>query len=130
MKKIYKSFTCLSLNVCLGNGNNVRVSFEKNSDGSSTYITENKDIQEGLESHYLFGNRFRIQGVIEDTISQKQSAKKTEEEKSTLREVLMSDLSAAKDYIAENFGVSRTMLRTKSAIVEHAMANGVVFVGI
>lgn len=114
----------------LSNGNSVHVSFNKNSDGSSTYITENKDIQEGLESHYLFGNRFRIQGVIEDTISQKQSAKKTEEEKSTLREVVVSDLSAAKDYIAENFGVSRTMLRSKASILEYAKANGIEFVGI
>lgn len=120
----------MSLNVSLSNGNSVHVSFNKNSDGSSTYITENEDIQNGLESHYLFGNRFRIQGIIEDPTPQKKSAPHPKEEQPQLREVLVSDLSAAKDYIAEKFGVSRTMLRTRTAIVEHAKAHGIVFTGI
>ena len=47
---------------------------------------------------------------------------------STLKQVTVSDLAAAKDYLADKFGISRTTLRSKKAIVEQAAANGIEFV--
>ena len=48
----------------------------------------------------------------------------------TLKQVIVSDLAAAKDYLADKFGISRTTLRSKKAIVEQAAANGIEFVGL
>lgn len=48
----------------------------------------------------------------------------------TLKQVTVSDLAAAKDYLADKFGISRTTLRSKKAIVEQAAANGIEFVGL
>ena len=50
------------------------------------------------------------------------------ETNSTLKQVSISDLAAAKDYLADKFGISRTTLRSKKAIVEQAAANGIEFV--
>lgn len=47
-----------------------------------------------------------------------------------LKQVTVSDLAAAKDYLADKFGISRTTLRSKKAIVEQAAANGIEFVGL
>lgn len=47
-----------------------------------------------------------------------------------LKQVTVSDLAAAKDYLADKFGISRTALRSKKAIVEQAAANGIEFVGL
>lgn len=48
----------------------------------------------------------------------------------TLKQVTVSDLAAAKDYLADKFGISRTTLRGKKAIVEQAAAKGIEFVGL
>lgn len=44
---------------------------------------------------------------------------------SELKQVQMTDLGAAKDYLAETFGISRNRLRSKKQIVEAAAANGI-----
>lgn len=44
--------------------------------------------------------------------------------------VKVSDLAAAKDYLADTFGISRTTLRSKKAIVASGEANGIVFEGL
>ena len=48
----------------------------------------------------------------------------------SLKKVTVSDLAAAKDYLADKFDISRTALRSKKAIVEQAAANGIEFVGL
>lgn len=42
----------------------------------------------------------------------------------------VSDLSAAKDYLADTFGISRTAMRSMKAITEQAAANGIEFEGL
>lgn len=44
--------------------------------------------------------------------------------------VKVTDLQDAKDYLAEKFGISRTLLRSKEAIMAKAKANGLEFEGI
>lgn len=48
----------------------------------------------------------------------------------TVKQKHVTDLEDAKNYLADNFGVSRTKIRSKKAIVEVAEANGIMFVGI
>ena len=52
------------------------------------------------------------------------------ENETTLKKVTISDLAAAKDYLADKFDISRTALRSKKAIVEQAAAHGIEFVGL
>ena len=48
----------------------------------------------------------------------------------TLKKVKVSDLAAAKDYLADTFGISRTALRSMKAITEQAAAHGIEFEGL
>lgn len=48
----------------------------------------------------------------------------------TGKQIHVTNLEDAKNYLADNLGVSRTKLRSKKAILEVAEANGIVFVGI
>nr|DAQ66398.1 MAG TPA: hypothetical protein [Caudoviricetes sp.] len=47
-----------------------------------------------------------------------------------LKTIVVSDPDAAKAYLAEHFGLSRTKIKTLKAIKEAATANGIVFEGI
>lgn len=132
MRKIYKSGTCLSLNVSLGGGKNARVSFNCHSDGSSSFITDDALLQKGLESHYMFGSMFRLEDAVDlsERCVQLSESEVDDAESPSMLEVSVTDLSDAKNYLAEHFGVSRTQLRSRSSIVEHGAIHGVVFTGI
>lgn len=47
-----------------------------------------------------------------------------------LKKIIVSDPDAAKAYLAEHFGYSRTKIKTLKAIKDAAAANGIVFEGI
>lgn len=53
-----------------------------------------------------------------------------EAENDGLKTIVVSDPDAAKAYLAEHFGYSRTKIKTLKAIKEAAAANGIVFEGI
>lgn len=53
-----------------------------------------------------------------------------EDENSGLKTIVISDPDAAKAYLAEHFGYSRTKIKSLKAIKEAAAANGIVFEGI
>ena len=52
---------------------------------------------------------------------------KDQEEETKLREVSVSDLDAAKDYLAENFDVVRTKLKSEDIINATALSYGILF---
>lgn len=135
MKKTYKANTHISLNVVLSTKKNMHITFVPLSNGSSTFTTDNEEIINAIEHHYRFGKMFRLESVVDD--SEERSVKSEEEaisaeatEESDLKQVTVSDLAAAKDYLADKCGVSRTVMRSKSAILEQAKAHGIEFVGI
>ena len=53
-----------------------------------------------------------------------------EAEDNGLKTIVVSDPDAAKAYLAEHFGISRTKIKSLKAIKEAAAANGIVFEGI
>ena len=150
MIKTYKANTNVSINVVLPSKKNLHISFVPLSNGSSTFTTDNEEIMNAIECHYNFGKLFRLHSVQGE--SKKKATKAVEmpakkEEKAEdkpadntstegadtdteLKQVTLSDLAAAKDYLADKFGISRTTLRSKKAIVEQAAANGIEFVGL
>lgn len=146
--KTYKSRTCIAINVVLASKKNRHISFEPCTDGSSTFTTTSSDIQEAIEKHYNYNKLFFLESSIVEKEDEKKSEKTTEtgdgvdeptgddEAKDTkptgddVKKVEISDIEAAKDYLADTFGISRTLLRSKKAIMEQAEAHNIEFVGL
>lgn len=133
MRKIYKSKTNISINVVLPNKSNKHVAFMPMSDGSSVFTTDSEEVQRAIEGHYKYGKLFKLASV-EDTATQAESAtvaSEAESERTAVAQVVkISDLASARDYLAERFGISRTIMRSEKAIKEQAVAHGIEFEGI
>lgn len=134
MIKTYKASTNVSINVVLSSKKNLHVSFVPLSNGSSTFTTDNEELIRAIESHYNFGKLFRLWSATDKNVKKQEEGPANEESdaeeeqtEDTLKEVTVSDLSAAKDYLADKLGISRTALRSKKAIDEQAAANGIKF---
>lgn len=134
-KKKYRANSCVSISVLLESGTYRRVVFNAMSNGTSEFATSDEELQKSIEKHQSFNKLFRI-------VDCKQTCKKTkndkgkndsaneQEEKNDLREVHVTDMAAAKDYLAENYGVVRTSMRSVKAIKEEANKHGITFDGI
>lgn len=127
MTKHYKSDVQISVNIILDSGKNKHIPFIPLSNGSSVYSTDDTDIQSALERHYRFGKLFKLDKVEEPA---KAVEVPTESQEATIRTVSVSDIGEAKDYLAENFGLNRTSLRSEKSILAAAAANGIHFDGI
>lgn len=132
MLKKYIAKTNVSVNVVLESGINKRISFDGVTGGGSVYYTNDADVQSALERHYKFGRLFRVE-VVEDAAQADVNAGRPDESEdgdvlTPLTRVEVSDPAAAKDYLAANFGVNRTKLKSLKAINEAAAAHGVEFV--
>lgn len=154
MIKTYKANTNVSINVVLPSKKNLHISFTPLSNGSSLFTTDNEDMMRAIEKHYNFGNLFRLHSMqdesekinakTEENLQDKeiptvdnqvtgedsQDGETTDGNDPTLKKVKVSDLSAAKDYLADTFGISRTAMRSMKAITEQAAANGIEFEGL
>lgn len=128
MTKTYKSGSDISINVILSDNKNLHISFTPSSDGTSTYTTKDASVQAAIEKHYRFGKLFRLARVEDERKPKEKPVQAAPVKKN--EEISVPDLSVAKDILADRFGISRTLLRTKDAIMEHAAAHGVVFTGI
>lgn len=130
MKKLYKSRSSISVNVVLRSKKSLHISFTAQSDGSSVYATDNEEEQYALEHHYKYGKLFRLVSTEDDTanaangVNEPDDADKENEE---IRRVKISDIAAAKDFLADTFGLSRTSLRSEKAIMEAAKAHNIEF---
>lgn len=160
MLKKYQSKSSISLSVLMGTGKSVHVSFDSVTGGGSVFYTEDEELQAALAKHPKFGRLFKevavatvttakpavkatvkveqpaaeeeVEDEVEDNDETTEEAENeaTEEEASNLKQIHVTDLEDAKNYLADNYGVSRTKIRSKKAIVEVAEANGIEFVGI
>ena len=133
MKKHYKSKTAISINVVLKSKKSMHIAFTAQSDGSSVYTTDNPDVQYALEHHYKYGKLFKLVSTeSEEDIKARQEAEKAaaNEKKDEIRKVSVSDLAAAKDFLADTFGISRTSLRSEKSIMEAAKAHNIEFEGL
>ena len=133
LTKKYRANTNISINVVLPSKKNLHISFIPLSDGSSVFITDNKDIQNAIENNHNYGKLFRL---VESYDKANQAAAKPDneidstDEVNTVTEIKVSDISAAKDFLADKFGVSRTALRSTKVILDKAEELGITFIGI
>ena len=155
--KVYKSSTCIAINVVLASKKNRHISFEPCTDGSSSFTTSSPELQEAIEKHYNYKKLFRLESCNEtkdaeekksaddgdsvndekaeekDIVAKEGDADETTDDETTddnVTKVNVSDIEAAKDYLADTFGISRTSLRSKTAIMEKAQAHNIEFVGL
>ncbi len=128
MIKKYLSYTNLSINVVLPNNRNVRISFTPHSNGDSSFVTNDDLLQECIEKHHSFGKLFRLVEEKEDR--SESSTSNVVEEEPEVKTVHVTDFAIARDYIADNYGVSRTSLRSMKSILDFAEAHGIVFEGL
>lgn len=93
------------------------------------YRTSNPILQNVIESSQYFKSG-KIH-LVKQIILEKDKAQQAEEVATTqLQKVEVPSLEDAKEYLAENFGVSRLKLKNRQAIVNHAKENKVEFIGI
>lgn len=148
MKK-YIAKTNVSINVILPSGANRHIAFSALTGGGSVYYTDDPDVIQAIERHYKFGTLFRIDPRYEAE-KQPDANPATEEpeagqspaeedggddtaedgEDTDIKKVVVSDPDSAKAYLAEQFGYSRTKIKTIKAIKEAAASHGIVFEGI
>ena len=107
------------------------------------YTTDDRMIQAVIENspYYKKGKivLLRTFEVAEPDNGKKPSAKSKAvssseisavQEEPALREVAVGDLDEAKDYLAEEYGVARSKMRSKQAIIDAGKENGLIFKGL
>lgn len=122
MGKTYIAQSGISLNVKLKSGKHAHVCFDMQSNGTSVYVTSNKTIIEALEADKRYGEWYKEMELPK-------VARMAEEEKHEAKEIEVTCLADAKEYLAMEHGVPRSSMRTKTAILLAAKANDVVFIG-
>lgn len=128
MKK-YTANTDVCVNVMV-KGVNRHVSFTPVTGKGSVFYTSDPDLQKALESHYKYGKLFKADKtsvpIDNPTVDLPDSTETSEQ----LHHITVTDPDAAKAYLAEKFGVSRTKLNTLQKIKKCAVEHGVEFDGI
>lgn len=124
MTKTYRSDSSISVNVVLPSGQGMHIAFLTHSNGSSTYITSDPDVQKGLEGHYRFGELFRVESVDDGSTPAVPEASAERKPDNVVR---VADMGEAKDYLADSLGISRTLLRSQKNILDQAAAHGIGF---
>lgn len=130
MIKRYKSTTDISINVVMKKSKkNLHISFTAQSDGSSYYLTDDKEVQYAIEHHYQFGKKFKLDTAYKEESKIADSSNKNDgsSEAESIQTIMVADMTEARDYLAENFGISRTRLRGEDSIAEYAKAHNIQF---
>lgn len=126
MTKRYTSSARVVISVATDNGGNMRVAFNPLTGGGSYFETSDEQLQKAIENNANYGKTF-IGLEVEEQATPAPAAK---EEPKGPKQVNVASLDDAKEYLAEKFGISRTKLRSKSAILAAAEENGIEFTGI
>lgn len=128
MLKKYQSSSHVVLNVVMEGGQNVHLSFDPLTGGGSSFTTADEKLQAALERHRHYGKLFTGCEVQETPVEE---APVTDEPQAGgVKQVPVSSLDDAKEYLADNYGYSRTKLRSKTQILAAAAEKGIEFVGI
>jgi hypothetical protein len=126
MTKKYIAKSHVAFNVVLPSGKSFHVSFLPVTGGGSMFVTSNENLQKAIEKHHKFGKLFKIDINYKDepeVVVEEAAAV----EESKIKVMKMASLDDAKAYLADNFGISRTKLRSKKQIEDAAAANGIEF---
>jgi hypothetical protein len=130
MKKRYKAKSDVSINVSLPSGKNLHIAFSPITNGGSVYYTDVEDVQKGLEAHSKFGKLFRLDESFDENAEKTKKIEPKPIITTGVKKIVISDPDAAKTYLSEEFGISRTKMKTIKAIKDEAMAHNIEFEGL
>lgn len=114
-----------------------RVAFSATSAGGSYFRTNDEELQKAMERHPWFKTKFALKSVIESEpvkAAQKVAsdgdgvavaAESAGDVKAEMETKTFATLADAKNWLAEQFGVARTSIRTQSTAIDVGKANGV-----
>lgn len=130
MKKKYIAKTDVSVNVLLSSGKSMHISFSPKTHGGSVYYTEIEDVQVALEKHPRFNKLFKVDVTYDENAEKAKKTMPKPIETTGVKKMVISDPDAAKAYLSEKFGISRTKMKTIKAIKDEAMAHNIEFIGL
>ena len=122
MKKIYSSYSIPHFSV-----GEQRVAFSPTSGKESFFITSDEKLQEKIEKHPWYNDKFFLKSTVNDKPAKAAEPKAAElkVQSKEMRDMHFSTLADAKNFLSENFDVTRTSIRSTDAAVEAGKANGV-----
>ena len=124
MKYIAKTHVALNVQM---NGSNVHVSFTPQTGGGSVFYTDDNALAEALEKHVRFGRLFeKAAEPVEVEVVKKKVESVPAVPVKKEKEKTFACYEDAKDYLVDTFGISRTKLRSKTAIEAAAKANNII----
>lgn len=123
MLKTYSADTEISINVLVGEAHR-HLAFIPRTLGGSSFATDDPMLQKAIEQHRFFGTRITLVRIMNENRQEVTST--VAEQKGQPVDLTFSSISDAKDYCADNFGISRTRLKSFEQIKAIAKDNGVV----
>lgn len=130
-KKKYIAKTDVSVSVLLPSGKSLHVSFASLSNGGSVYYTTSEEVQTALENHYRYGKLFKEdKSFDENAVPKGKTVMPITGASEGPKKIKVNDPDEAKGYLSEQFGVSRTKMKSIKAIKDEAMAHNIEFEGL
>lgn len=105
----------------------MHVSFRSLTGGGSVFYTDNESLQKAMEAHHKYGKLFSEAPVEAAAVKPK---KEESAKPAGPKQVVVTCLEDAKEYLVDTYELSRTKLRSKQSIVDAAASKGIEFVGI
>ena len=103
-----------------------RIAFHATTNGRAYYITDDEELQKGIERHPWFKSKFYLESVEEQSADKQTSDEQAKPEvQKEMVELKFVTLADAKNYLADKFGVVRSNIKTQEAAISAGEANGV-----
>lgn len=103
-----------------------RIAFHATTNGKAYYITDDEELQKGIERHPWFKSKFYLESVEEQSADKQTSDEQAKPEvQKEMVELNFVTLADAKNYLADKFGVVRSNIKTQEAAISAGEANGV-----
>lgn len=103
-----------------------RIAFHATTNGRAYYITDDEELQKGIERHPWFKSKFYLESVEEQSADKQTSDEQAKPEvQKEMVELNFVTLADAKNYLADKFGVVRSNIKTQEAAISAGEANGV-----
>ena len=125
MRKTYHAKSELCINVRVDNGYR-HVAFIPHTMGGSSLSTDDPELQSAIEQHRMFGAYITMEEVREEVNKGGQSPSSDSGDTQKPQELTFTSITDAKDYIANRWGYSRTMIRYREQVDQIASEHGVV----
>ena len=102
-----------------------RIAFHATTNGRAYYITDDEELQKGIERHPWLKNKFFIESTEVASPPPSPLVREKGYYKKELVAMSFLTLADAKSYLADKFGVVRSNIKTQEAAISAGEANGV-----